>query len=136
MRVPSIVRRRSTLGVDVVAALNLVGSLTTPLGLAFLVPAAFAVGYGEPVWPFLVSGVITAAFGRGLERLTSGKEHVRGREGFLVVALLWLLIAVFGALPYLFAEPQLTHPVDALFESMSGFSQPDGNLNEGRCRGE
>jgi trk system potassium uptake protein len=122
VRVPSIVRRRSTLGVDVVAALNLVGSLTTPLGLAFLVPAAFAVGYGEPVWPFLVSGVITAAFGTGLERLTSGKEHVRGREGFLVVALLWLLIAVFGALPYLFAEPQLTHPVDALFESMSGFS--------------
>jgi len=63
VRLPSIVRRRSTLGVDVVAALNLVGSLTTPLGLAFLVPAAFAVGYGEPVWPFLVSGVITAAFG-------------------------------------------------------------------------
>ena len=122
MRVPSIVRRRSTLGVDVVAALNLVGSLTTPLGLAFLVPAAFAVGYGEPVWPFLVSGVITAAFGTGLERVTSGKEHIRGREGFLVVALLWLLIAVFGALPYLFAEPQMTHPVDAVFESMSGFS--------------
>jgi trk system potassium uptake protein len=122
VRVPSVVPRRATLGVDVGAALNLVGSLTTPLGLAFLVPAAFAVGYGEPVWPFLVSGVITAAFGTGLERLTSGKEHIRGREGFLVVALLWLLIAVFGALPYLFAEPQMTHPVDAVFESMSGFS--------------
>ena len=128
MRVPSVVPRRATLGVDVVAALNLVGSLTTPLGLAFLVPAAFAVGYGEPVWPFLVSGVITAAFGTGLERLTSGKEHVRGREGFLVVALLWLLIAVFGALPYLFAEPQMTHPVDALFESMSGFSTTGASI--------
>ena len=39
-----------------------------------------------------------------------------------MVALLWLLIAVFGAIPYVLTEPQLPRPVDALFESMSGFS--------------
>ena len=39
-----------------------------------------------------------------------------------MVSLIWLLVAVFGAVPYLLAEPQLSHPVDALFESMSGFS--------------
>jgi trk system potassium uptake protein TrkH len=104
------------------AALDLVGSLITPLALAFLAPAALAAGYGEPVWPFLLGGVITAASGAGLQRITSGRQRVGGREGFLVVTLLWLLIAVFGALPFLFAEPQLSRPVDALFESMSGFS--------------
>ena len=36
--------------------------------------------------------------------------------------VVWLLVAVFGAVPYLLAEPQLSRPVDALFESMSGFS--------------
>jgi trk system potassium uptake protein TrkH len=115
-------RRHVTLGVDVVASLNLVGSLIAPLGLAFLVPSAFAVGYGESPWPFLAAGASTAAFGAALQRATSGKEHVSGREGFLVVSVLWLLVAAFGAEPYLLAEPQLSSPVDAFFESMSGFS--------------
>jgi trk system potassium uptake protein len=122
VRAPS---RRSLLrglGVDVGGALNLVGWLVKWLAPAFLVPAAVAAGYGEPVWPFLVSGLVTAACGLGLELATDGRERIGAREGYLVVALLWLLVAVFGALPYLLAEPQLSRPVDALFESMSGFS--------------
>jgi trk system potassium uptake protein TrkH len=109
-------------GVDVGGALNLVGSLIKYLSPAFLFPACVAVGYGEPVWPFLVAGAATAAFGLGLERVTEGKERIGAREGYLVVSLLWLLVAVFGALPYLLAVPQLARPADALFESMSGFS--------------
>lgn len=115
-------RPRGGLGVDVVGALNLVGALCAPLGLAFLAPAALAVGYGEAVWPFLVAGVLTSGVGLGLAGVTSGRDAVAGREGFLVVALLWILIAVAGALPYVLAEPQLSDPVDAFFESMSGFS--------------
>jgi trk system potassium uptake protein len=110
------------LDVDVVGALNLTGSLVKPLGLTFAVPAAIAVGYREPVWPFLLAGVATSGFGLALELATHGKEHVGAREGYLVVALLWLLVAMFGSLPYLLVEPQLARPVDAMFESMSGFS--------------
>ena len=66
--------------------------------------------------------LLTAGFGLALERATSGKESVGAREGYLVVSVLWLLVALFGAVPYLLAEPQLSRPVDALFESMSGFS--------------
>ena len=110
------------LGVDVVGALNLIGSLLKPLGLAFLFPTALALGYSEPVWPFIASALIAWAFGAGLERVTSGKERVGAREGYLVVALIWLLVAAFGSLPYLLSEPQLSNPVDAYFESMSGFS--------------
>ena len=43
----------------------------------------------------------------GCERLTDGRERIGAREGYVVVALIWLLIAVFGAIPYLLAEPQL-----------------------------
>jgi trk system potassium uptake protein len=110
------------LGVDIRGALNLVGSLFKYLSPAFLLPAAIAVGYREAVWPFLVAGAVTLAFGAGLEALTDGKERIGPREGYLVVSLVWLLIAVFGALPYLLAEPQLSNPFDAVFESMSGFS--------------
>src|SRR4051795_10542518 len=110
------------LGVDLRGALNLVGWLFKYLSPAFLAPAAIAVLYSEAVWPFVVAGAVTFAFGAGVEALTDGKERIGPREGYLVVSLVWLLIAVFGALPYLLAEPQLSNPLDALFESMSGFS--------------
>lgn len=115
-------RAVSGLGVDVVGALNLVGALVKYLGLAFLFPVAIAVGYGEAVWPFLLAGALTSGFGFALERATAGKESVGAREGYLVVSVVWLLVAAFGAVPYQLAEPQLSRPVDALFESMSGFS--------------
>ncbi|MGH3103601.1 MAG: TrkH family potassium uptake protein [Gaiellaceae bacterium] len=115
--------RRETIGVDVGAALNLVGALLRYFSATFLAPAAVALGYGEPPWPFLAAGAITAGLGIGLERLTPGKERVGAREGYFVIALVWLLVAAAGALPYMLAgEEQLRSPVDAYFESMSGFT--------------
>jgi trk system potassium uptake protein len=118
------------LGVDVGGALNLVGYLVKYLAAAFLFPTAIALGYGEAVWPFLAAGAATAGFGLGLERVTSGRERIGSREGYLVVSLIWVLVAVFGSLPYLLAEPQLANPVDAMFESMSGFSTTGSSVLE------
>ncbi|HWH05060.1 MAG TPA: TrkH family potassium uptake protein [Gaiellaceae bacterium] len=115
--------RRETIGVDVEGALDLVGTVLKWTGAAFLVPAAVALAHGEPTWPFVVSAGITSAFGWALEQATEGKERIAPREGFFVVALVWLLVPVFGALPYvLSAEPQLASPVNAYFESVSGFT--------------
>jgi trk system potassium uptake protein TrkH len=115
--------RPASLGVEIGAALNLVGALLKWLSLSALMPAAVAFGYGEPPWPFLAAGAIAAGVGWSLEAVTQGKERVGAREGFLVVSLIWLLAAAFGALPYLFWDgSQLDRPLDALFESMSGFT--------------
>jgi trk system potassium uptake protein len=78
---------RRALGVDVLGSLNLVGALLKYLSLATLFPLAFALGYSESVWPFLITGVAGGAFGLALERLTEGKEAVGVREGFLIVSL-------------------------------------------------
>ena len=121
-------RGRLGIGVDVRAALNLVGSIFQYLGLVFVFPAAIAIGYGEPVWPFVVAGFAVSGFGVGLDRATRGPGAVGPREGYLVVALVWLLIAAFGALPYLLVEPQLSRPIDAFFESMSGFSTTSSSV--------
>jgi trk system potassium uptake protein len=115
--------RFGALGVDVGGALNLVGALLKYLSLAFLFPTAIALGYGESVWPFVGAGLITAGCGIGLGWATQGKERVGPREGFLVVALTWLLAAFFASLPYLLSGgDQLANPLDAYFESMSGFT--------------
>jgi trk system potassium uptake protein TrkH len=124
-RVPSttsFVFRRS-LGVDVGAALNLVGALLKYLSLAFLFPAVLALSYSEPVAPFLFSAALCAGFGLALELATRGKERVEAREGFLIVAVTWLLAALFVSLPYQLADlEQLERPLDAYFEAMSGMT--------------
>jgi trk system potassium uptake protein TrkH len=120
---PAAGRLRRIMGVDVGAALNLVGALLKYFSLAFLFPIALALGHSETPWPFVAAGAITAGLGLGLERFTQGKEHVGVREGFLVISLTWLLAAGAVALPYLFSgESQLDRPVDALFEGMSGMT--------------
>ena len=115
---------RATLGIDLAGALALTGTMITYLSATAALPAAVAIGYGEAFWPFLVAGGLTGAVGFGLMQLGRRSPGPIGfREGYLVVSLTWLLAAVFAGLPYLFAgEPQLSRPVDALFEGMSGFS--------------
>jgi trk system potassium uptake protein TrkH len=113
------------IGIDVGSALDLVGGVLKWVGAAFVVPTAVALGYGEPVLPFLIGGVITSGAGFALDQITGRKSAaaVGPREGFLVVALIWLLVPVFGMLPYLIGGvDELANPIDAYFESVSGFT--------------
>jgi len=88
-------------------------------------PGRCGVGRGESPLPFLVGGLAAAAAGIGLGRFVShgGPAGLGLREGFLVIALVWLLVPAFGALPYVLGgAPAVTRPLDAYFESMSGFT--------------
>jgi trk system potassium uptake protein len=115
--------RPRTLAVDVRGAANLVATLLLYLSPAALAPAAVALWYGESPWPFVAATVIAAAVAFTVERLTRGEHRIGPREGFLIVAGTWLVAAAFGAVPYLLSdEPQLSRPLDAYFEAMSGFT--------------
>ena len=70
--ITAVDRLRRTLGVDVGASLNLVGSLLRYFSLAFLFPVVLALGYSEAPWPFLAAGAITAALGIGIGLVTHG----------------------------------------------------------------
>jgi len=122
-------RRAPLLAVDVVGALHVVGTLLMYLSLAVLLPTGFAIGYSEPVWPFLAAGVITGGVAAAVTYATRGDHRLGIREGFLLVALTWLAAAAFGALPYILSgDPQLDRPIDAFFEGMSGFSTTGGSV--------
>lgn len=111
------------LGVDLGGALNLTATLTLYLSVAYALPVIFALAYSETPWPFLGSWAIAAAVCAGLRRVTSGGGTIGAREGFFVVSVTWLSAAALGALPYLLSgEDQLSRPVSAYFEAMSGFT--------------
>ena len=115
--------RREAIGVDVAAALGLVGSVVKYLSLAFLFPAAIALGYSEPIWPWVAAAAIGFVAGWSLERLSAVGGRAGAREGFLVVSLTWIFAPALSALGYLLSgEEQLGNVVDAYFESMSGFT--------------
>ncbi len=70
-----------------------------------------------------LSALITACAGAGMWFIpkTESNTHLRLREGFLIVAVGWLAMSLFGTLPYLFSG-SLPRFEDALFECVSGFT--------------
>lgn len=69
--------------------------------------------------PALVTLALSATGLLGARRLRS--QPLRARDGFLAVTLAWITAAVLGALPFLLSGT-LNEPVEAFFESMSGFT--------------
>ncbi|MFN8187281.1 MAG: TrkH family potassium uptake protein [Gaiellales bacterium] len=115
-------QRLPVAGVDLPAALGLVGRFLKYFAVTFAFPTVLALGYGDPVWPFLAAAGITVAAGAALQYGFGSHRTIGLREGFLVVSLTWALTAWAVALPYLLGEPQLRNPVNAYFEAMSGMT--------------
>lgn len=114
---------RRHLRVDWRAGLSLVGTILAFLSLAFVVPIVVSLAYGgEDLWVFVASMLLAIVAGFSLRQLDPEPDP-GAREAFMVVALTWLFAAIFGAVPYVLAgNGTVAHPVNALFESMSGFT--------------
>lgn len=69
----------------------------------------------------LVAAMLAATIGLGGRRLAGVPGSFTSREGFAAVALAWLVLILFGALPYLFAGV-FNSAVDAVFETAAGFT--------------
>ncbi|MFB6267183.1 MAG: TrkH family potassium uptake protein [Halodesulfurarchaeum sp.] len=113
------------LRVDWRASLSLVGTVLRYLAVPLAVPLLLGVIDGTDWAPFAITVVVTVTLGWALERLDPDRD-LGSREGFLMVAATWLLVSIVGGLPYVLAgigsQSTLANPVNALFESMSGFT--------------
>ncbi len=97
-----------------------------------VVPLAFAVVGGDSGQrAFVVSTVVTAAIGLALSlSVRRFRRELQPRDGFLLVAMTWVLLPAFGALPLLLAVPGLS-VTDAYFEAMSGFTATGATVLSG-----
>jgi trk system potassium uptake protein TrkH len=86
------------------------------------VPLVTAALFRESVAPYLATIAIAVAAGFALVQLFRPTDrHIRPKEGFLVVGGAWVAVSLLGALPYVLT-PGALGPVDAFFESVSGFT--------------
>lgn len=100
-----------------------VGKMLIAEALLLLLPLSVAFYYQESGTPlsFVVSIALLLVFGGLLEIKKPRHRRIYAREGFMIVAISWMLISAFGALPFLFSGA-IQSPVDALFETVSGFT--------------
>ena len=107
------------------ATVGLLGTGMKYLSVTMFVPLVVAVIYGDDVWVFAVSILVVAAVGFALERIDPDPD-LGPSEALVFVTLAWLVAALVGAVPYVLAgagtTSTLADPVNALFESMSGFT--------------
>jgi len=99
-----------------------IGVLLVILGTFMLIPFFVQFIYDEKNNTFLSSASVTAFVGI-LLILTNLEENkkLNLQQAFLLTTLSWLSIAIFGCLPFLFSNLDLSF-VDAFFESMSGIT--------------
>ena len=102
--------------------IHIAGRILRLFGAMFLAPAAIALFYGEgrDAAGLLIGGTVTGVMGQVMTRACrQTEEDLRRIEALAVVAGTWLVVAHLGAIPYVWAG---LPPIDAFFESMSGFT--------------
>ena len=88
----------------------------------FIVPAITATCYWEKeFFSFLISMAICAACGSFCLLVKPKNDSMYAKEGFVIVALSWIVMSVFGTLPF-WLSGAIPSFIDALFETVSGFS--------------
>ncbi|WP_075482945.1 TrkH family potassium uptake protein [Candidatus Pelagibacter communis] len=106
------------------------GVLLIVLGIAMLVPVGVQFFYNELNSTFIISSIITITF--GVLFYLSNIDHNRSistQQAFLLTALSWMGVAIFGSIPFFFSELNLSI-TDSIFESMSGITTTGATIIE------
>ena len=97
----------------------------------FLVPVLTALIYGEKeVYDFLIAALSCALVGGLLLIGKPKKSTVYAKDGLVIVALCWVVLSLFGAMPLYLSKTYPTY-IDALFEIVSGFTTTGSSVLSG-----
>lgn len=92
------------------------------------IPAVTALCYGEQeLWIFLGIALICLLIGRLMTWRKPKNKTLFAREGFVIVALSWIVLSLIGAMPF-FLSREIPNYIDALFESVSGFTTTGASI--------
>ena len=97
-------------------------------GIFMLLPCLVAIYYRESQGlAYLITGlcVLVVGYLMGLKKVKNRTFYAK--EGFVTVAMCWILISVLGAIPF-YVTGEIPVLIDALFESVSGFSTTGASI--------
>ena len=101
---------------------NTLGSVLWVEGGFLLLPLIPALCYRDGCAViFLYAAAICMILGTLLRAVPVRNRRLQGRDGYAAVALAWVVLVLFGALPYLFSGA-IPHYANAIFETVSGMT--------------
>ena len=110
---------------------RMVGWLLLFEAMFLLLPLITAVIYWErEFFSFLITIGICLSVGGVCLIGKPKKTSIYAREGFVIVALCWIALSLFGALPF-YISGAIPSYVDALFETISGFTTTGASILSG-----
>ena len=108
---------------DFRSIINIIGLLLCIESIAMIIPMMFDLYYKNNDWvQFFYSSLITFFVGIILNISFRNKNVKLGiREAFVLTISSWIIISIFGSLPFIYTSSNLTY-TDAFFESVSGIT--------------
>lgn len=101
-----------------------ISNLFRLLAFLFLFPLGVAIYYQESIknmLSFIIPIILLILLSNFCSKKATQEENFYSKEGFVIVSLSWILLSLFGALPY-FISAEIPSFTDAVFESVSGFT--------------
>lgn len=117
---------------NIKAIIYIIGFLIILVGVFMLTALPFSLYYQTDDFnSILISGLITISIGVLLWNFTRKTEdkEIKKREGYVIVSLGWIVMALFGSLPF-FIHGAIPSFTDAFFETMSGFTTTGATILE------
>lgn len=107
----------------------ILGNILRVEGLFLFAPTLLAVYYGEDkaLFAFGLTIFIAMIVGSILTKAEPEDKKIYGREGFVIVALAWISMSFFGAMPFFFSGA-IEGPVNCFFETVSGFTTTGASI--------
>lgn len=100
---------------------QILGRVLAIEGALMVIPMIVSLIYHESILPFVYTILIIIAISAVLLRFRPSSRDLYALEGFVVVALAWIVMSAVGALPFMFSG-EITNFIDAFFETVSGFT--------------
>lgn len=105
----------------------ILGRILLTEAVLLLLPLLVAVLYGESILPFLLPALALAVCGALMSARKPKSMALFARDGLAVVAMAWIAMSAFGALPFCISG-DIPHFVDAFFETVSGFTTTGASI--------
>ncbi len=107
--------------------LYILGRILGTEAILMILPLICAMIYQENLLPFIIPILILLGIAVALSFKKPKETTISSREGFICVALAWILMSAFGALPFVISG-EIPRFVDALFETVSGFTTTGSSI--------
>jgi trk system potassium uptake protein TrkH len=98
------------------------GRIMAAIGATMLIPMFLSIYYHEGISiAYLIPIAISVVLGAAVSFKIPKNKNLFAKEGMVIVATSWILISIFGALPF-FISGEIPNFVDCFFETVSGFT--------------